>query len=223
VFGLSLFNDWSARDIQAWEYQPLGPFLSKNFASTVSPWMVTLDALAPFRKPWTRAEGEPRPLPYLDSPPTAPGRLRARLADGRGGLALLHRGHVFLAGVQALQPVVEHAPRDRRRIGAAEAGVLHHHRDRDLRVLGRRVRHEQRVVAMALVHLRGVVLLVLRDRDHLRGAGLAAAGVGRARKAAADVPSMFTPTSALRMTARFSGLAVSWPTCSGATSATAAW
>ena len=68
VFGLTLFNDWSARDIQGWEYQPLGPFLSKNFASTVSPWMVTLDALEPFRKPWTRPEGDPRPLPYLDSP-----------------------------------------------------------------------------------------------------------------------------------------------------------
>ena len=66
VFGLALFNDWSARDLQAWEYQPLGPFLSKNFASTVSPWMVTLDALEPFRLPWQRAEGEPRPLPYLD-------------------------------------------------------------------------------------------------------------------------------------------------------------
>ena len=66
VFGIALFNDWSARDIQAWEYQPLGPFLSKNFASTVSPWMVTLDALEPFRKPWTRPEGDPRPLPYLD-------------------------------------------------------------------------------------------------------------------------------------------------------------
>jgi fumarylacetoacetase len=68
VFGVTLFNDWSARDIQAWEYQPLGPFLSKSFASTISPWMVTLDALQPFRKPWTRPEGDPRPLPYLDSP-----------------------------------------------------------------------------------------------------------------------------------------------------------
>lgn len=67
VFGLTLFNDWSARDFQAWEYQPLGPFLSKNFASTVSPWMVTLDALAPFRKAFTRPEGDPQPLPYLDS------------------------------------------------------------------------------------------------------------------------------------------------------------
>ncbi|MFO1336835.1 MAG: fumarylacetoacetase [Burkholderiaceae bacterium] len=67
VFGLTLFNDWSARDIQGWEYQPLGPFLSKNFASTVSPWMVTLDALAPFRRPFTRPAGDPAPLPYLDS------------------------------------------------------------------------------------------------------------------------------------------------------------
>ena len=68
VFGLALFNDWSARDIQAWEYQPLGPFLAKNFASTVSPWIVTMEALAPFRRPFERPEGDPQPLPYLDSP-----------------------------------------------------------------------------------------------------------------------------------------------------------
>ncbi len=68
LFGLTLFNDWTARDIQAWEYQPLGPFLSKNFASTVSPWMVTLEALAPFRAPFVRTEGDPAPLPYLDAP-----------------------------------------------------------------------------------------------------------------------------------------------------------
>jgi fumarylacetoacetase len=67
VFGLTLFNDWSARDVQAWEYQPLGPFLSKNFASTTSPWIVTLEALAPFRKTFARGAGEPQPLPYLDS------------------------------------------------------------------------------------------------------------------------------------------------------------
>ncbi len=66
VFGLTLFNDWSARDIQSWEYQPLGPFLGKSFASTVSPWMVTLDALAPFRRAFRREPGEPAPLPYLD-------------------------------------------------------------------------------------------------------------------------------------------------------------
>ena len=67
VFGLCLLNDWSARDIQAWEYQPLGPFLAKNFASTISPWIVTLEALAPFRTSWQRPEGDPQPLPYLDA------------------------------------------------------------------------------------------------------------------------------------------------------------
>jgi fumarylacetoacetase len=68
VFGMCLFNDWSARDVQGWEYQPLGPFLAKNFASTVSPWVVTMEALAPYRQAWTRTEGDPQPLPYLDSP-----------------------------------------------------------------------------------------------------------------------------------------------------------
>ena len=68
LFGLTLLNDWSARDIQAWEYQPLGPFLSKSFATSISPWVVSMQALAPFRRPFTRAEGDPQPLPYLDSP-----------------------------------------------------------------------------------------------------------------------------------------------------------
>ncbi len=68
TFGLCLVNDWSARNIQSWEYQPLGPFLAKNFATTVSPWVVTLDALEPFRVPAIeRPEGDPRPLPYLHS------------------------------------------------------------------------------------------------------------------------------------------------------------
>ncbi len=67
VFGLALFNDWSARDIQGWEYQPLGPFLSKNFASSLSPWIVTMEALAPFRAPFIRSADDPQPLPYLDS------------------------------------------------------------------------------------------------------------------------------------------------------------
>jgi len=66
VFGVVLLNDWSARDIQAWEYQPLGPFLAKNFATTVSPWIVTMEALAPFHAPaCARPEGDPQPLPYL--------------------------------------------------------------------------------------------------------------------------------------------------------------
>ncbi len=66
MFGLSLVNDWSARDIQKWEYQPLGPFLAKSFATTVSPWVVTLEALAPFRCPvYHRPAGDPVPLDYL--------------------------------------------------------------------------------------------------------------------------------------------------------------
>jgi fumarylacetoacetase len=74
-----LLNDWSARDIQSWEYQPLGPFLAKNFASTISPWVVTMEALEPFRAPLAaRAEGDPAPLPYLSSAADA----------ARGGLAL---------------------------------------------------------------------------------------------------------------------------------------
>jgi fumarylacetoacetase len=68
VFGLTLLNDWSARDIQSWEYQPLGPFLGKNFATTLSPWIVTLEALEPYRVPWERPAADPQPLPYLDSP-----------------------------------------------------------------------------------------------------------------------------------------------------------
>jgi fumarylacetoacetase len=67
IFGLCLVNDWSARDIQRWEYQPLGPFLSKSFATTISPWIVTMEALAPFRAPaFKRPVGDPEPLPYLD-------------------------------------------------------------------------------------------------------------------------------------------------------------
>jgi fumarylacetoacetase len=66
VFGLSMVNDWSARDIQAWEYQPLGPFLGKSFATTVSPWVVTMEALEPYRAPLAaRAEDDPQPLEYL--------------------------------------------------------------------------------------------------------------------------------------------------------------
>ncbi len=68
LFGVTLLNDWSARDLQAWEYQPLGPFLAKNFASTLSPWIVTMEALAPFRAKFERPEGDPQPLPYLDAP-----------------------------------------------------------------------------------------------------------------------------------------------------------
>ncbi len=69
IFGLCLVNDWSARDIQQWEYQPLGPFMAKSFATTISPWIVTSEALEPFRVPTlARPAGDPAPLPYLDSP-----------------------------------------------------------------------------------------------------------------------------------------------------------
>ncbi|HEV2132915.1 MAG TPA: fumarylacetoacetase [Terracidiphilus sp.] len=69
IFGLCLVNDWSARDIQSWEYQPLGPFLAKNFATTISPWVVPLEALARYRVPaFARPEGDPAPLNYLQSP-----------------------------------------------------------------------------------------------------------------------------------------------------------
>ncbi len=79
LFGLCLLNDWSARDVQHWEYQPLGPFLAKSFATTLSPWVVTLDALAPFRVPaYRRAVDDPALLPYLNS----------REDQARGGLDL---------------------------------------------------------------------------------------------------------------------------------------
>ncbi len=69
IFGLCLVNDWSARDIQSWEYQPLGPFLAKNFATTISPFVVTMEALAPFRtKAFEREPDDPQPLDYLNDP-----------------------------------------------------------------------------------------------------------------------------------------------------------
>jgi fumarylacetoacetase len=68
LFGICLVNDWSARDIQSWEYQPLGPFLSKSFATTISPWVVTWEALEPYRVPaFFRPPGDPQPLAYLSS------------------------------------------------------------------------------------------------------------------------------------------------------------
>ncbi len=94
VFGLTLFNDWSARDIQAWEYQPLGPFLSKNFASTQSPWMVTLEALAPFRLPFARDPQDIQPLPYLSSAANAQaGAFDIQLAIHLQTQAMREAGH----------------------------------------------------------------------------------------------------------------------------------
>lgn len=82
IAGYCLLNDWSARDIQAWEYQPLGPFLAKNFLTTVSPWIVTPEALAPFRCPaFPRGADEPKPLPYLlDEADQAQGGLALQLS-----------------------------------------------------------------------------------------------------------------------------------------------
>ena len=75
IAGYCLLNDWSARDIQGWEYQPLGPFLAKNFLTSISPWIVTPQALAPFRKPMPpRPAGDPEPLPYLFGPGRPGGR-----------------------------------------------------------------------------------------------------------------------------------------------------
>jgi fumarylacetoacetase len=72
IFGLCLLNDWSARDVQAWEYQPLGPFLAKNFATTISPWVVTMEALEPYRVAMAeRPEGDPAPLAYLSGDQSA--------------------------------------------------------------------------------------------------------------------------------------------------------
>jgi fumarylacetoacetase len=91
IFGFSLLNDWSARDVQGWEYQPLGPFLAKNFATTVSPWVVTAEALAPFHVPaFTRPEGDPAPLPHLDD------------ADDRaqGGLAITLEAYLLSAAMR---------------------------------------------------------------------------------------------------------------------------
>ncbi len=98
IAGFCLLNDWSARDIQAWEYQPLGPFLAKNFATTVSPFLVTPEALAPFRAPaMARGAEDPAPLPYLLDP-----------ADQReGGLDLVVEAHLDTAAMRAagLPPV----------------------------------------------------------------------------------------------------------------------
>lgn len=91
LFGICLLNDWSARDIQTWEYQPLGPFLSKNFATSVSPWVVTLEALEPFRRAVEpRPESDPQPLPHL---------------KGRGDEAFAITIEAWLRSAQMREPV----------------------------------------------------------------------------------------------------------------------
>eukprot|EP01062_Namystynia_karyoxenos_P062167 TRINITY_DN55096_c0_g1_i1.p1 TRINITY_DN55096_c0_g1~~TRINITY_DN55096_c0_g1_i1.p1 ORF type:complete len:449 (+),score=147.93 TRINITY_DN55096_c0_g1_i1:77-1348(+) len=79
IFGLSIFNDWSARDLQKWEYVPLGPFLAKNFASTISPWVVTLEALEPFFCDGP-AQSDPQPMEYLRTPPGLKGAVDIKLS-----------------------------------------------------------------------------------------------------------------------------------------------
>ncbi|MDE3052676.1 MAG: fumarylacetoacetase [Gemmatimonadota bacterium] len=118
VFGLCLVNDWSARDVQPWEYQPLGPFLAKNFATTVSPWVVTLDALAPFRAPaFARPPGDPPPLPYLAGAPERAGiaitleawLCSARMRDAGAAPMLVSRGNFTDMYWTIAQLVAHHA------------------------------------------------------------------------------------------------------------------
>lgn len=95
LFGVCILNDWSARDVQTWEYQPLGPFLAKNFASSISPWIVTMEALAPyFMRPYARPEGDPAPLPYLaDAADQQLGALDVRLEVLLSTAAMREQGH----------------------------------------------------------------------------------------------------------------------------------
>jgi fumarylacetoacetase len=94
LFGLVLLNDWSARDVQAWEYQPLGPFLAKNFGTSISPWVVTLEALAPFRVPFSRVASDPQPLPYLSGERnSAAGAINIELEVWLQTAAMRERGH----------------------------------------------------------------------------------------------------------------------------------
>ncbi len=116
IAGYCLLNDWSARDLQAWEYQPLGPFLAKNFLTSVSPWVVTADALAPFRGPMPpRPAGDPQPLPYLDEPngETLAVELEVTLSTQRmreAGLAphILSRGNAAAAMYWSAAQIVAH-------------------------------------------------------------------------------------------------------------------
>jgi fumarylacetoacetase len=120
IAGFCLLNDWSARDIQAWEYQPLGPFLAKNFHTTVSPWVVTAEALAPFRVAQAaRPEGDPAPLPYLfDAGDQAAGALglelevtlsTARMRAEGGAPATLSQGPATNMYWTVAQIVAHHA------------------------------------------------------------------------------------------------------------------
>lgn len=119
LFGYCLLNDWSARDIQPWEYQPLGPFLSKNFATSISPWVVTSEALAPFRAPLAaRAPGDPEPLAYLQDP-------RDRSA---GGLAITLEAALLTGAMRAAGlPPFRLSASDTRDLYWTPAQMLTHH------------------------------------------------------------------------------------------------
>lgn len=119
LFGFCLLNDWSARDVQSWEYQPLGPFLSKNFATTISPWVVTAEALAPFRAPLAaRAPGDPEPLDYLQDP-----------ADrAAGGLAVVLEAAILTSRMRAAGlPPHRLSASDARDLYWTPAQMLTHH------------------------------------------------------------------------------------------------
>jgi fumarylacetoacetase len=119
LFGLCLVNDWSARDIQAWEYQPLGPFLAKSFATTISPWVVPMEALAPYRVPAAkRPEGDPPPLPYLSSTAADLGGIDVtlevylqsqRMRDTGADAMLLSRGNLCELYWTIAQLITHHA------------------------------------------------------------------------------------------------------------------
>ena len=119
IAGYCLLNDWSARDLQAWEYQPLGPFLAKNFLTSISPWVVTPDALAPFRKPIARRPaGDPAPLPYLsDEEDQSAGALgiqlevalqTARMREAGQAPHMLSRGDAAAAMYWSAAQIVTH-------------------------------------------------------------------------------------------------------------------
>ena len=119
IAGYCLLNDWSARDLQAWEYQPLGPFLAKNFLTSISPWVVTPEALAPFRKPMPpRPAGDPDPLPYLSNDGDKAGGglgielevtiLTARMRDAGDGPFVLSRGEAAAAMYWSAAQIVTH-------------------------------------------------------------------------------------------------------------------
>ncbi len=119
IFGLNLVNDWSARDMQSWEYQPLGPFLAKSFATTISPWVVTMEALAPYRTaPAARAAGDPAPLPYLSLQDGAMGALdvtlevyleSAQMREAGAAPVLMSRGNLRDLYWTPAQLVTHHA------------------------------------------------------------------------------------------------------------------